>query len=157
VNKDLLVPNFINQKEEKMEETTPVVTEEKTLLQKIWNKISNESETPSVENEVDNEVTPEEQTAIVDEVMQLLEPRIVALEEAMAEMMPKEEEEAEEEPMEEEMVEDKKENLSEVIKNEIAEAFKNFVEPTPTKSNKTNSANDPTWKKHLDNFQNFIK
>ena len=53
--------------------------------------------------------------------------------------------------------EDKKENLSEVIKNEIAEAFKNFVEPTPTKSNKTNSANDPTWKKHLDNFQNFIK
>jgi ATP-dependent protease ClpP protease subunit len=158
VNKDLLVPNFINQKEEKMEETTPVVTEEKTLLQKIWNKISNESETPSVENEVDNEVTPEEQTAIVDEVMQLLEPRIVALEEAMAELMPKEEEEeAEEQPMEEEMVEDKKENLSEVIKNEIAEAFKNFVEPTPTKSNKTNSVNDPTWKQHLNNFQNFIK
>jgi len=158
VNKDLLVPNFINQKEEKMEETTPVVTEEKTLLQKIWNKISNESETPSLENEVDNEVTPEEQTAIVDEVMQLLEPRIVALEEAMAELMPKEEEEeAEEEPMEEEVVEDKKENLSEVIKNEIAEAFKNFVEPTPTKSNKTNSVNEPTWKQHLNNFQNFIK
>lgn len=158
VNKDLLVPNFINQKEEKMEETTPVVTEEKTLLQKIWNKISNESETPTAENEVDNEVTPEEQTAIVDEVMQLLEPRIVALEEAMAEMMPKEkEEEAEEEPMEEEVVEDKKENLSEVIKNEIAEAFKNFVEPTPTKSNKTNSVNEPTWKQHLNNFQNFIK
>ena len=159
VNKDLLVPNFINQKEEKMEETTPnVVTEEKTLLQKIWNKISNESETPSVENEVDNEVTPEEQTAIVDEVMQLLEPRIVALEEAMAELMPKEEEEdAEEQPMEEEVVEDKKENLSEVIKNEIAEAFKNFVEPTPTKSNKTNSVNEPTWKQHLNNFQNFIK
>jgi ATP-dependent protease ClpP protease subunit len=43
VEKELLVPNFINQKEEKMEETTPVVTEEKTLLQKIWNKISNES------------------------------------------------------------------------------------------------------------------
>jgi ATP-dependent protease ClpP protease subunit len=158
VEKELLVPNFINnQKEEKMEVTTPnVVTEEKTLLQKIWNKISNESETPSVENEVDNEVTPEEQTAIVDEVMQLLEPRIVALEEAMAELMPKEEE-AEEEPMEEEMVEDKKENLSEVIKNEIAEAFKNFVEPTPTKSNKTNSVNEPTWKQHLNNFQNFIK
>ena len=158
VNKDLLVPNFINQKEEKMEETTPVVTEEKTLLQKIWNKISNESETPSVETEVDNEVTPEEQTAIVDEVMQILEPRLVALEEAMAELMPKEEEEdAEEQPMEEEMVEDKKENLSEVIKNEIAEAFKNFVEPTPTKSNKTNSVNEPTWKQHLNNFQNFIK
>jgi ATP-dependent protease ClpP protease subunit len=157
VQKELLVPNFINQKEEKMEETTPVVTEEKTLLQKIWNKISNESE-PSVENEVDNQVTPEEQTAIVDEVMQILEPRLVALEEAMAELMPKEEEEeAEEQPMEEEMVEDKKENLSEVIKNEIAEAFKNFVEPTPTKSNKTNSANDPTWKQHLNNFQNFIK
>jgi len=157
VNKDLLVPNFINQKEEKMEETTPVVTEEKTLLQKIWNKISNENE-PTAENEVDNEVTPEEQTAIVDEVMQLLEPRIVALEEAMAELMPKEEEaEAEEQPMEEEMVEDKKENLSEVIKNEIAEAFKNFVEPTPTKSNKTNSVNEPTWKQHLNNFQNFIK
>jgi len=158
VNKDLLVPNFINQKEEKMEETTPVVTEEKTLLQKIWNKISNESETPSLENEVDNEVTPEEQTAIVDEVMQLLEPRLVALEEAMAELMPKEEEqEAEDQPMEEEVVEDKKENLSEVIKNEIAEAFKNFVEPTPTKSNKTNSVNEPTWKQHLNNFQNFIK
>ena len=157
MNKDLLVPNFINQKEEKMEETTPVVTEEKTLLQKIWNKISNETE-PSVENEVDNEVTPEEQTAIVDEVMQILEPRLVALEEAMAELMPKEEEEAEaEEPMEEEVVEDKKENLSEVIKNEIAEAFKNFVEPTPTKSNKTNSVNEPTWKQHLNNFQNFIK
>ena len=157
VNKDLLVPNFINQKEEKMEETTPVVTEEKTLLQKIWNKISNENE-PTAENEVDNEVTPEEQTAIVDEVMQLLEPRIVALEEAMAELMPKEEEEdAEEQPMEEEVVEDKKENLSEVIKNEIAEAFKNFVEPTPTKSNKTNSVNDPIWKQHLNNFQNFIK
>jgi ATP-dependent protease ClpP protease subunit len=156
VEKELLVPNFINQKEEKMEETTPVVTEEKTLLQKIWNKISNESETPSVENEVDNEVTPEEQTAIVDEVMQILEPRIVALEEAMAELMPKEEE-AEEEPMEEEMVEGKKENFSEVIKNEIAEAFKNFVEPTPTKSNKTNSVNEPTWKQHLNNFQNFIK
>jgi ATP-dependent protease ClpP protease subunit len=155
VEKELLVPNFINQKEEKMEETTPVVTEEKTLLQKIWNKISNETE-PTAENEVDNEVTPEEQTAIVDEVMQILEPRIVALEEAMAELMPKEEE-AEEEPMEEEMVEDKKENLSEVIKNEIAEAFKNFVEPTPTKSNKTNSVNDPTWKQHLNNFQNFIK
>jgi len=157
VNKDLLVPNFINQKEEKMEETTPVVTEEKTLLQKIWNKISNETE-PTAENEVDNEVTPEEQTAIVDEVMQLLEPRIVALEEAMAELMPKEEEEdAEEQPMEEEVVEDKKENLTEVIKNEIAEAFKNFVEPTPTKSNKTNSVNEPTWKQHLNNFQNFIK
>jgi ATP-dependent protease ClpP protease subunit len=155
VEKELLVPNFINQKEEKMEETTPVVTEEKTLLQKIWNKISNETE-PTAENEVDNEVTPEEQTAIVDEVMQILEPRIVALEEAMAELMPKEEE-AEEEPMEEEMVEDKKENLSEVIKNEIAEAFKNFVEPTPTKSNKTNSVNEPTWKQHLNNFQNFIK
>jgi ATP-dependent protease ClpP protease subunit len=157
VEKELLVPNFINQKEEKMEETTPVVTEEKTLLQKIWNKISNESETPTIDNEVENEVTPEEQTAIVDEVMQILEPRIVALEEAMAELMPKEEEEAEEEPMEEEMVEDKKENLSEVIKNEIAEAFKNFVEPTPTKSNKTNSVNEPTWKQHLNNFQNFIK
>lgn len=157
VNKDLLVPNFINQKEEKMEETTPVVTEEKTLLQKIWNKISNENE-PTAENEVDNEVTPEEQTAIVNEVMQILEPRLVALEEAMAELMPKEEEEdAEEQPMEEEMVEDKKENLSEVIKNEIAEAFKNFVEPTPTKSNKTNSVNEPTWKQHLNNFQNFIK
>ena len=157
VEKELLVPNFINQKEEKMEETTPnVVTEEKTLLQKIWNKISNESETPTIDNEVENEVTPEEQTAIVDEVMQILEPRIVALEEAMAELMPKEEE-AEEEPMEEEMVEDKKENLSEVIKNEIAEAFKNFVEPTPTKSNKTNSVNEPTWKQHLNNFQNFIK
>ena len=157
VEKELLVPNFINQKEEKMEETTPVVTEEKTLLQKIWNKISNENE-PTAENEVDNEVTPEEQTAIVDEVMQILEPRIVALEEAMAELMPKEEEEdAEEQPMEEEVVEDKKENLSEVIKNEIAEAFKNFVEPTPTKSNKTNSVNEPTWKQHLNNFQNFIK
>lgn len=157
VNKDLLVPNFINQKEEKMEETTPVVTEEKTLLQKIWNKISNENE-PTAENEVDNEVTPEEQTAIVNEVMQILEPRLVALEEAMAELMPKEEEEdAEEQPMEEEVVEDKKENLSEVIKNEIAEAFKNFVEPTPTKSNKTNSVNEPTWKQHLNNFQNFIK
>ena len=157
VEKELLVPNFINQKEEKMEETTPnVVTEEKTLLQKIWNKISNESETPTIDNEVENEVTPEEQTAIVDEVMQILEPRIVALEEAMAELMPKEEE-AEEEPMGEEMVEDKKENLSEVIKNEIAEAFKNFVEPTPTKSNKTNSVNEPTWKQHLNNFQNFIK
>jgi ATP-dependent protease ClpP protease subunit len=155
VEKELLVPNFINQKEEKMEETTPVVTEEKTLLQKIWNKISNETE-PTAENEVDNEVTPEEQTDIVDEVMQILEPRIVALEEAMAELMPKEEE-AEEQPMEEEMVEDKKENLSEVIKNEIAEAFKNFVEPTPTKSNKTNSVNEPTWKQHLNNFQNFIK
>ena len=139
-----------------MEETTPNgVTEEKTLLQKIWDKISNETE-PTIDNEVENEVTPEEQTAIVDEVMQILEPRIVALEEAMAEMMPKEEE-AEEEPMEEEMVEDKKENLSEVIKNEIAEAFKNFVEPTPTKSNKTNSVNEPTWKQHLNNFQNFIK
>ena len=138
-----------------MEETTPVVTEEKTLLQKIWNKISNENE-PTIDNEVENEVTPEEQTAIVDEVMQILEPRIVALEEAMAELMPKEEE-AEEEPMGEEMVEDKKENLSEVIKNEIAEAFKNFVEPTPTKSNKTNSVNEPTWKQHLNNFQNFIK
>jgi predicted nucleic acid-binding Zn-ribbon protein len=139
-----------------MEETTPNgVTEEKTLLQKIWNKISNENE-PTAENEVDNEVTPEEQTAIVDEVMQILEPRIVALEEAMAEMMPKEEE-AEEEPMEEEMVEDKKENLSDVNQNEIAEAFKNFVEPTPTKSNKTNSVNEPTWKQHLNNFQNFIK
>jgi ATP-dependent protease ClpP protease subunit len=157
VEKELLVPNFINQKEEKMEETTPVVTEEKTLLQKIWNKISNENE-PTIDNEVENEVTPEEQTAIVDEVMQILEPRIVALEEAIAELMPKEEgEEAEEEPMEEEMVEDKKENLSEVIKNEIAEAFKNFVEPTPTKSNKTNSVNEPTWKQHLNNFQNFIK
>jgi ATP-dependent protease ClpP protease subunit len=157
VEKELLVPNFINQKEEKMEETTPVVTEEKTLLQKIWNKISNETE-PTAENEVDNEVTPEEQTAIVDEVMQILEPRLVALEEAMAELMPKEEEEdAEEQPMEEEVVEDKKENLSEVIKNEIAEAFKNFVEPTPTKSNKTNSVNEPTWKQHLNNFQNFIK
>jgi ATP-dependent protease ClpP protease subunit len=157
VEKELLVPNFINQKEEKMEETTPVVTEEKTLLQKIWNKISNETE-PTAENEVDNEVTPEEQTAIVDEVMQILEPRLVALEEAMAELMPKEEEEdAEEQPMEEEMVEDKKENLSEVIKNEIAEAFKNFVEPTPTKSNKTNSVDEPTWKQHLNNFQNFIK
>jgi len=157
VEKELLVPNFINQKEEKMEETTPVVTEEKTLLQKIWNKISNENE-PSLENEVNNEVTPEEQTAIVNEVMQILEPRLVALEEAMAELMPKEEEEdAEEQPMEEEMVEDKKENLSEVIKNEIAEAFKNFVEPTPTKSNKTNSVDEPTWKQHLNNFQNFIK
>ena len=43
------------------------------------------------------------------------------------------------------------------IKNEIAEAFKNFVEPTPTKSNKTNSVDEPTWKQHLNNFQNFIK
>ena len=162
--KDLLVPNFINKNEVKMEETTPnVVTEEKTLLQKIWNKLSNEGETPSVENveEVVNEVTPEEQTAIVDEVMQLLEPRIVALEEAMAELMPKEEEEEAMEEVEamekeEEEEENKKENIAEVIENKIAEAFKNFVEPTATKSNKI-SANEPTWKQHLNNFQNFIK
>jgi len=157
-NKNILIPNqFNNQKLVQMEEKTPeVVNEDKTLLQKIWDKISNESETPVVENEVENEVTPEEQTAIVDEVMQILEPRLVALEEAMAALMPKEEEE--DQPVEEKVVEDKKENIADVIKNEVKEAIKNLVEPTTIKSpSTTNNANTPVWQQHLNNFHNLIK
>ena len=160
VNKGILVPNqFNNQKEVKMEETPQeVVTEDKTLLQKIWNKLSNESETPSNDVAVENEVTPEEATDIVSEVMQILEPRLIALEEAMAEMMPSEEEPMEEEVPMEEDVEDSKENMADVIKNEVKEAIKNLVEPTTTKkASTTNNADTPVWQRHLNNFHNFIK
>ena len=173
VNKGILVPNnLINQKEVKMEETPQeVVTEEKSLLQKIWNKLSNESETPSNDVAVENEVTPEEVTDIISEVMQIIEPRLVALEEAHEKMMPMEEEEAEEveeveveakygddEDMEDEEEKSKKENMADVIKNEVKEAIKNLVEPTTTKkASATNNADTPVWQRHLNNFQNFIK
>ena len=174
VNKGILVPNnLINQKEVKMEETPQeVVTEEKSLLQKIWNKLSNEGETPSNDVAVENEVTPEEVTDIISEVMQIIEPRLVALEEAHEKMMPMEEEEAEEveeveeveakygddEDMEDEDEKSKKENIADVIKNEVKEAIKNLVEPTTTKkASATNNADTPVWQRHLNNFQNFIK
>ena len=172
VNKGILVPNnLINQKEVKMEETPQeVVTEEKSLLQKIWNKLSNEGETPTNDVAVENEVTPEEVTDIISEVMQIIEPRLVALEEHMAEMMPSEEEPMEEEEvevdakygddedMEDEEEKSKKENMADVIKNEVKEAIKNLVEPTTTKkASATNNANTPVWQRHLNNFQNFIK
>lgn len=173
VNKGILVPNnLINQKEVKMEETPQeVVTEEKSLLQKIWNKLSNESETPTNDVAVENEVTPEEVTDIISEVMQIIEPRLVALEEAHEKMMPMEEEEAEEveevevdakygddEDMEDEEEKSKKENMADVIKNEVKEAIKNLVEPTTTKKvSTTNNADTPVWQRHLNNFQNFIK
>ena len=173
VNKGILVPNnLINQKEVKMEETPQeVVTEEKSLLQKIWNKLSNESETPTNDVAIENEVTPEEVTDIISEVMQIIEPRLVALEEAHEKMMPMEEEEAEEveeveveakygddEDMEDEEEKSKKENMADVIKNEVKEAIKNLVEPTTTKKvSTTNNADTPVWQRHLNNFQNFIK
>ncbi len=175
VNKGILVPNnLINQKEVEMEETPQeIVTEEKSLLQKIWNKLSNESETPTNDVAVENEVTPEEVTDIISEVMQIIEPRLVALEEAHEKMMPMEEEEAEEEveeveeveakygddeDMEDEDEKSKKENIADVIKNEVKEAIKNLVEPTTTKkASATNNANTPVWQRHLNNFQNFIK
>ena len=175
VNKGILVPNnLINQKEVEMEETPQeVVTEEKSLLQKIWNKLSNDSETPTNDVAVKNEVTPEEVTDIISEVMQIIEPRLVALEEAHEKMMPMEEEEAEEEveeveeveakygddeDMEDEDEKSKKENIADVIKNEVKEAIKNLVEPTTTKkASATNNANTPVWQRHLNNFQNFIK
>ncbi len=175
VNKGILVPNnLINQKEVEMEETPQeVVTEEKSLLQKIWNKLSNDSETPTNDVAVENEVTPEEVTDIISEVMQIIEPRLVALEEAHEKMMPMEEEEAEEEveeveeveakygddeDMEDEDEKSKKENIADVIKNEVKEAIKNLVEPTTTKkASATNNANTPVWQRHLNNFQNFIK
>lgn len=174
VNKGILVPNnLINQKEVEMEETPQeVVTEEKSLLQKIWNKLSNESETPTNDVAVENEVTPEEKEDILKEVMELIEPRLIALEEAHEKMMPMEEEEAEEveeeveveakygddEDMEDEDEKSKKENIADVIKNEVKEAIKNLVEPTTTKKvSTTNNANTPVWQRHLNNFQNFIK
>tara|TARA_R110001606_G_scaffold81934_1_gene188341 strand:- start:463 stop:1602 length:1140 start_codon:yes stop_codon:yes gene_type:complete len=172
-NKNILIPNqFNNQKPVEMEEQKPeVVNEDKTLLQKIWNKLSNDSETPSNDVAVENEVTPEEQTNLVSEVMQILEPRLVALEEALEGLKPSEEEV--EEPIEEEEVEeveakyeddeekeeeeDKKENIADVIKNEVKEAIKNLVEPTTIKNQSTNNADTPIWKQHLNNFHNFIK
>ncbi len=174
VNKGILVPNnLINQKEVEMEETPQeIVTEEKSLLQKIWNKLSNESETPTNDVAVENEVTPEEKEDILKEVMELIEPRLIALEEAHEKMMPSEEEEAEEveeveeveakygedEDMEDEDEKSKKENIADVIKNEVKEAIKNLVEPTTTKkASATNNANTPVWQRHLNNFQNFIK
>ena len=156
-----------------MEETPQeVVTEEKSLLQKIWNKLSNESETPTNDVAVENEVTPEEVTDIISEVMQIIEPRLVALEEAHEKMMPMEEEAEEEveeveeveakygddEDMEDEEEKSKKENMADVIKNEVKEAIKNLVEPTTTKkASATNNADTPVWQRHLNNFQNFIK
>ena len=174
VNKGILVPNnLINQKEVEMEETPQeVVTEEKSLLQKIWNKLSNEGETPTNDVAVENEVTPEEVTDIISEVMQIIEPRLVALEEAHEKMMPMEEEAEEEveeveeveakygddEDMEDEDEKSKKENIADVIKNEVKEAIKNLVEPTTTKkASATNNADTPVWQRHLNNFQNFIK
>ena len=174
VNKGILVPNnLINQKEVEMEETPQeVVTEEKSLLQKIWNKLSNEGETPTNDVAVENEVTPEEKEDILKEVMELIEPRLIALEEAHEKMMPSEEEEVEEveeaeeveakygedEDMEDEDEQSKKENIADVIKNEVKEAIKNLVEPTTTKKvSTTNNANTPVWQRHLNNFQNFIK
>jgi ATP-dependent Clp protease, protease subunit len=153
VNKGILVPNNLNnQNQVKMEETTPeVVTEDKTLLQKIWNKLSNDSEEPKTEVVVKNAITPEEITDVISEVMQILEPRLAALEEAIASMMP-----MEEPPVEEAKVEEV-ENMATIIENKVKEAIKNLVEPTPTKKVITKNANIEVWQNHLNNFQNFIK
>ena len=60
--------------------------------------------------------------------------------------------------MEDEEEKSKKENMADVIKNEVKEAIKNLVEPTTTKKvSTTNNANTPVWQRHLNNFQNFIK
>ena len=159
-NKNILIPNQFNNKnnnlmEEKTfalnEEQEPeVVNEDKTLLQKIWNKLSNDSETPSNDVAVENEVTPEEVTDIISEVMQIIEPRLVALEEHMAEMMPSEEEPMEEEVPSEEMVIEAK------VEEQVKAALKDIAKPVEFKNTKA-TAPKKVWEQHLNNFQNIIK
>jgi hypothetical protein len=100
---------------------------------------------------VDPLVTPEEVTDIISEVMQILEPRLAALEEAIASMMPMEDAPAEVSPSIEE------EQISNLIERKIKLAIKNLVEPTATKKVVRKNANTEVWEKHLSNFQNFIK
>ena len=133
VNKNLLIPKFIE-----MEENKEVV-EEKNLLEKIWNKLSSDKpETPK------NEVAPEERTEIVNEVMQILEPRIVALEEAIAEMSPEAMEEEKVEAKEDKEYENKVLDLQNEVKA-LKESIANSKE-TP-KNNKEDFENMPSWKK----------
>ncbi len=147
------INNLITPKKISMEDTKKeVANEEKSLLTKIWDKINSEPETKKpVENKTDvkNELTDEEKTSVVDEVMQILEPRLVALEEAMAEMKPAEE-------MEEEEVEDKEED--EKYNNLLAE-FKNLkkeISGAKVENKKTTfDPNAPRWKQILNAHKNI--
>jgi ATP-dependent protease ClpP protease subunit len=160
INKGILVPNnFNNQNQVKMQKTkVQVSTEEKTLLKKIWNKLSNEEHVPLEEEVmVDPLVTPEEVTDLDSRVVSLEESmadmmtRLAALEEAIASMMPMEDAPAEVSPSIEE------EQISNLIERKIKLAIKNLVEPTATKKVVRKNANTEVWEKHLSNFQNFIK
>lgn len=141
LTKDLFVKNnLLIPKNLKMENS-----EEKTLLEKIWKKISTKEEAPK------NEVSEEEKTAVVAEVMQILEPRLVALEEAIAKLAPAnmEEEEEEEEPTNMEEDEEKK-KLEEELKNLKVENQKligEIANKKETPQNKEYSENLPSWKK----------
>lgn len=140
LTKDLFVKNnLLIPKNLKMENS-----EEKTLLEKIWNKISTKEEAPK------NEVSEEEKTSVVAEVMQILEPRLVALEEAIAKLAPANmEEEEEEEPTN--MEEDEEKNkLEEELKNLKVENQKligEIANKKETPQNKEYSENLPSWKK----------
>lgn len=153
INKNLLIPKNLKMEENKNAEV------EQSLLQKIWNKLSTEK-VEDVKVPV-NEVSPEEQTAIVNEVMQILEPRLVAHEEAMQEieprlvaleesmqaMKPEEEVEAKEDDEEEdEVVNTKVSDLENKVK-ELTDAIANSKE-TP-KNKVEDIENAPFWKQRI--------
>jgi TATA-binding protein-associated factor Taf7 len=73
--------------EEEMEKKEEEEEEEKEEMESEEEKEEEvESEEKEEEKEEEMEVTPEEQTAIITEVMQILEPRIAALEASIAEL-----------------------------------------------------------------------
>jgi ATP-dependent protease ClpP protease subunit len=144
-NKNLLVPkNLITIKNTQME------NESKTLLEKIWNKLSTEKvEAQSNESTPKNEVTPEEKTAIVNEVMQILEPRIIALEEAIAQMMP------EEAPAENMEKEEEEEEVLNTLKAEI-KALKEGIANSKETTKVVDNSKLPRWKQ-IQNIHNSLK
>jgi ATP-dependent protease ClpP protease subunit/polyhydroxyalkanoate synthesis regulator phasin len=108
--------NITNSKKIDMAENIEKTSEDKTLLEKIWNKLSS---TP----EVKNELSDEEKTSVVSELMQIIEPRLAELEAKLAEMMPVENNEYEEKKEEEEV----EMNASEAPKNAEIEELKNTI------------------------------
>jgi len=162
-NKKLLTPKNIKMENNKVKEENKI--DEKGLISKIKEILNISPENKEVKKpKVKNELTEEEQTSVVDEVMQILEPRIAALEEALVEMQPAEEEEMEEEVEDKEKeYEDKIENLKKEIESKNKEIenlkkddAKKTASPKPKAENKID-ANTPAWKVLADAHKIFHK
>lgn len=142
--------NLITPKNKDMEENKEVV-EEKSLLTKIWNKLNAEPKQEIEEEEMvetaKNMLSDEEKTSIVAELMQIIEPRLVALEEALN---PDENVEEEEEEVENKENDEKYNALL----NEFKNLKKEISNGKPEKTNKVENLEDaPFWKQRINGIK----